>query len=268
MREAAFSIVGGGAAPLSALRSGSSLRTRSVTSGGGKRLRNYACPAPPRTGPGARSGLLPSRLRRGVTGRRPREPSAARPPDRSELHLVVTGAMVMSLEAGQCPETGGSSPRGTAMLPGMVATRPVLRVPRSRSRSAGPLRICVLAALLLAVMYTHGVSGESAAGHAHPGAFSLAALHTEESAAGEHSHDGPGSHLDELSGNREDAPAPDHAAHQCVSGQPEQGALLAAPCESPLEAIRPPHSYGETAVQPAGVPWTSPPFPDFTVLRI
>lgn len=154
------------------------------------------------------------------------------------------------------------------MLPGMVATRPVLRMPRSRSRAAGPLRICVLAALLLAVLYTHGVSAEGAAGHAHPGAVgSAAAPHMEEPAAGGHGHEGPGAHPDGLPGDREDAPGPDHAAHHCVSGQPEQGVPLAAPCESSLEAVRPPHPYGQAAVRSAGVLRAPPPFSDFTVIR-
>jgi hypothetical protein len=153
------------------------------------------------------------------------------------------------------------------MLPGMVAARPMLSVLRSRSRAAGPFRIGVLVALLLALMYTHGASGESTAGHVHAGASSQVTLNAHQAAAAEHSHDVPGSHTGERHADHHDAPAPDHAAHECVSGQPEHGAALPAPCEAPLQAVRPPHSHVLTATRPAAVPWTSPPT-DSAVLRI
>lgn len=148
----------------------------------------------------------------------------------------------------------------------MVAARPIPSVLRSRSPAAGPLLTWVLAALLLALMYTHGVSGESAAGHAHPGAAGSVTPGTQEPGAAEHSHDGPGSHSGRRHIDHHDAPEPDHAAHQCVSGQPEQGAALTAPCEAP--AVQPAHLYVPTATRPAAAPWASPPLPDSAVLRI
>ncbi|MET8682453.1 DUF6153 family protein [Streptomyces sp. NPDC004647] len=154
------------------------------------------------------------------------------------------------------------------MLPGMVAARPILSALRSRSPAAGPWRTWVLAALLLALMYTHGVSGESAAGHAHTGASSSVTLDAQEAAAAGHSHDGPGSHSSQRHIDHHEAPEPDHAAHQCVSGQPEQGVALPAPCEAPLAAVPPTHAYVPTASRPAAAFGVPPPLPDSTVLRI
>lgn len=156
------------------------------------------------------------------------------------------------------------------MLPGMVAARPILSVLRSRSHSAGPWLKWVLAALLLALTYTHGVSAESAAGHGHAGASRSVTMDVQQAGAAEHSHDGLGSHSDQRPSDQrhadhDDAPDPEHAAHQCVSGQPEQGAALPAPCEAP--AMRPPYAYVLTASRPAAS-WTSPPLPDSAVLRI
>jgi hypothetical protein len=145
----------------------------------------------------------------------------------------------------------------------MFAAGSILSVLRSRSRAAGRWWTGVLAALLLALMYTHGVSGESAAGHAHP-AVTLA---TQDASAAEHSHDGlGGSHSDQRHADHDDAPDSEHAAHQCVSGQPEQGAALPAPCEAPM--VRPPHAYVPTASRPAAAPWASSLLPGSAVLRI
>lgn len=45
------------------------------------------------------------------------------------------------------------------------------------------------------------------------------------------------------------APEPDHAAHQCVSGQPQQGAARPDPCET-RAAHRPPYAYASAAARP------------------
>ncbi|MET9514340.1 DUF6153 family protein [Streptomyces sp. NPDC002994] len=147
----------------------------------------------------------------------------------------------------------------------MVAARPILKVLRSRSYAAGPWRTSVLAVLLLALMYTHGVSGESAAGHAHPGASTSA---TQHATAAAHHHDGLGSHSDQRHSDHDDAPESEHAAHQCVSGHPEQGVALPAPCEAPM--IRSPHAhaYAHNDGRPGAARWAAPPLPDSTVLRI
>lgn len=152
------------------------------------------------------------------------------------------------------------------MLPAMVAARPILNVLRSRSYAAGPWRTWALATLLLALFYTHGVSAESAAGHAHPGASSSVTMTTHDAIAVEHSHDGVGSHSGQRHADQDDAPASEHAAHECVSGQPEQGTELPTPCEVPM--IRTPHASVPIDGRPAALPWASPPLPDSAILRI
>lgn len=155
----------------------------------------------------------------------------------------------------------------TDKLPGMVAAWPVPSVPRSRSRAVGPWWMSVLAALLLALVYTHGVSGESAAGHVHPGT-STVTLAAQEGTTTEQSHGVPGAHSHERDADHHKAPTPGHAAHECVSGQPEHGAALPAPCESALPVVRPPYPRAWTGTAPTAVPWTSLPFADSAVLRI
>lgn len=154
------------------------------------------------------------------------------------------------------------------MLPRMAVARATRDAPRSRSRAAGPWRTWVLAALLLALMYTHGVSAESAAGHAHPGApTNTASLNVQDSGSAEHSHEAPDPHSGQGHTDHQDAPEPDHAAHQCVSGQPQQGAALPAPCQA--QAIhRPPYAYASGAARPVAALRASAPVPDATVLRI
>lgn len=154
------------------------------------------------------------------------------------------------------------------MLPGMVLARATRSAPRSRFRAAGPWRMWVLAALLLTLMYSHGVSAESAAGHAHLGApTNTAALNAPDPDPAAHSHEAPDPHSGQGHTDHQDAPEPDHAAHQCVSGQPQQGAALPAPCEA--QAIhRPPYAYAAGAARPVTALLASAPVPDSAVLRI
>ncbi|MFE9023897.1 DUF6153 family protein [Streptomyces sp. NPDC007808] len=153
----------------------------------------------------------------------------------------------------------------------MVAARPTLHMLRSRSRAAGPWRLLGLVTLLYALVYTHGVSAEGAAGHAHPGASALATVHAHEPAhepaRTEHSHHGSSSHDDGRPGGHHEEPVPDHAAHQCVSAQPQQGVELPAPCEAPLQAVRPPHAV-RLITAPAATPRAPASVLDSTVLRI
>ncbi|WP_374195857.1 DUF6153 family protein [Streptomyces sp. ISL-24] len=150
----------------------------------------------------------------------------------------------------------------------MVAARPTLGILRSRLRAAGPWRLLGLATLLFALVYTHGVSAEGAAGHVHPGASGPVTVHTQEPAGIEHSHHRSTSHEDERSGDHHDEPGSDHAAHQCVSGQPQQGVDLPAPREAPLEAVQPPPHAVRLITAPAAVPRAPASVPDSTVLRI
>lgn len=154
------------------------------------------------------------------------------------------------------------------MLPGMVVARAIRSAPRSRSRAAGSWRMWVLAALLLTLMYSHGVSAESAEGHAHLGApTNTAALNAQDPGSAGHSHEAPEPHSGQGHTDHQDVPEPEHAAHQCVSGQPQQGAALPLPCEA--QAIhRPPYAYAAGPARPVTALLASAPVPDSAVLRI
>ncbi|OKK03451.1 hypothetical protein AMK26_18300 [Streptomyces sp. CB03234] len=127
----------------------------------------------------------------------------------------------------------------------------------------------MLAALLLTLMYTHGVSAESAAGHSHLGAPANAvALNAQDPGPAGHSHEAPDHpHSGQGHPDHQDAPEPDHAAHQCVSGQPQQGTALPGPCETPA-IHRPPYAYASGAARPVTALRASAPLPDTAVLRI
>lgn len=111
--------------------------------------------------------------------------------------------------------------------------------------SAGPPGLLWLAALLLSIAFTHGVSAESAEGHMTAGvppvhastgtqeAHASGAGHSVEVAytsleiaAVEDRHDGHGD-------------GSSHPAQECVSGQPQQGLDLAAPRPAPLDSASP-----------------------------
>ncbi|WP_338674297.1 hypothetical protein V1460_15460 [Streptomyces sp. SCSIO 30461] len=106
-------------------------------------------------------------------------------------------------------------------------------MPSSKPRtglSAGPLRVLWLAALLFGVLYTHGVSAETATSHttnvaAGPAAYFLPDRHAgPQDAQSTSDHDEGGQHS--------------HPAGKCVSGQPQQGSGPSAPAQTVLE----PHS--------------------------
>ncbi|MFD9207405.1 hypothetical protein ACFVZM_14160 [Streptomyces sioyaensis] len=152
----------------------------------------------------------------------------------------------------------------------MVTARPIFSVLRSRSHRAGPLRLLWLAALLLALVYTHGVSTEGAAGHTSPVLVTSAAAQAV-SDGDERGHSAHAEHpteavaLDEHDDGHDAA----HPATACVSSQPEHGADLPAPCEAPLGSVP---LLSHAATQAAGPPHAvseSPPLTgSSTVLRI
>lgn len=118
---------------------------------------------------------------------------------------------------------------------------------RARS-SAGPLRLLWLAALLLSVAFTHGVHAESAEGHAMPGATASAHV----SIGMEKGHTGGAGHTDDdaypspdvaAADDRHDGDGSSHPAQTCMSGQPQQGMNLAAPCLAPLDWAQHTHAY-------------------------
>ncbi|WP_434594106.1 DUF6153 family protein [Streptomyces sp. A5-4] len=108
----------------------------------------------------------------------------------------------------------------------MVTALRTSRLFRARSHVAGPLQVFWLAALLLGLLYTHGVSAESAAAHGSPGGTTTTAMasspHADHEVAPAHHGGGEA----------------EHAAESCVSGQPQQGADLPAPCAKPLDFSR------------------------------
>ncbi|NBE53533.1 hypothetical protein [Streptomyces boluensis] len=79
-----------------------------------------------------------------------------------------------------------------------------------------------MAAVLLGVLYTHGVSGEIVAEHIARGAAAPLAVPAVDSTA-----DAPAHHAPESA---------EHSAQDCASSQPQQGAELPAPDLSPLDA--------------------------------
>lgn len=150
----------------------------------------------------------------------------------------------------------------------MVTAPPMFSVLRVRSHRAGPLRLLCLAVLLLGLVYTHGVSRESAAGHLSPVSATLSAEAfaddgepgasvqppAEGAARGEHGggHEGP------------------HPAQDCVSSQPEHGAELPAPCLAPLDAahVTQPLTASGTAGPARSVVASPPLMGSSTILRI
>ncbi|WP_408909807.1 DUF6153 family protein [Streptomyces luteolus] len=100
---------------------------------------------------------------------------------------------------------------------------------RARRQVAGPLRLFWFAALILGLLYTHGVSSETAAHHVAPSAPS-ASIAATTSAAQDEPAAPPAGH---------DGGSTDHAAEECLSGQPQQGVDLPAPCSTPLDGVRP-----------------------------
>ncbi|NBE50127.1 hypothetical protein [Streptomyces boluensis] len=96
---------------------------------------------------------------------------------------------------------------------------------RARMQQAGPVRVFWLATLILGLLYTHGVSAESAAHHAAPGLSTTAMASTA-----------PDDHTLAPAGH-EDGSA-EHAAEDCLSGQPQQGVDLPEPCSTALVTPR------------------------------
>ncbi|MET8681945.1 DUF6153 family protein [Streptomyces sp. NPDC004647] len=153
----------------------------------------------------------------------------------------------------------------------MVTAQPTFSALRARSRRAGPLHVLWLATLLLGLLYTHGMSAEGAAGH-----ISAAAPAAVQTVSDDGHEDG---------GHRETAdpsvegPAPgghngghDSSAHppqDCLSGQPEHGMELPAPCPAPLDAVQTLHAHPAAVTSPIDIASAPPPLRgSSTVLRI
>ncbi|MGV9879647.1 hypothetical protein [Streptomyces sp. NPDC003006] len=94
-------------------------------------------------------------------------------------------------------------------------------------------RLWWLGALLLAVLYAHGIGVEGASAHTTPAIVtsSIAVDRASESAAGHADTSEPASDGSRGHGHDEGS---SHAAGECLSGQPQDGPSLAAPCVSAL----------------------------------
>ncbi|MEU2434423.1 hypothetical protein ABZ611_33945 [Streptomyces sp. NPDC007861] len=99
--------------------------------------------------------------------------------------------------------------------------------------SAGPLRLLWLAALLFSLVYTHGVSAETAAAHMTTSTAAAPAAHAgpDHKAVPAPDEDTPADHHDDGQDS--------HPAGECVSGQPQQAAGLSAPAPAPYEGQSP-----------------------------
>ncbi|HCA84472.1 MAG TPA: hypothetical protein DEQ61_02570 [Streptomyces sp.] len=112
--------------------------------------------------------------------------------------------------------------------------------------SAGPLPLLWLAVLLLSIVFTHGMTAESAEGHVTAG---VAAPVSASAGIHEGHTGGAGDAVAyaslevETSEDRHDGEGSAHAGQECVSGQPQQGLDLAAPCLVMLDWAPPTHAY-------------------------
>ncbi|MFE3323991.1 DUF6153 family protein [Streptomyces sp. NPDC059176] len=103
--------------------------------------------------------------------------------------------------------------------------------PSSKPRTglaAGPLRVLWLAVLLFGLLYTHGVSAETAASHATTSA-AMPAAHFVPGSDAAREDDQP------TSPGHDGGDQDSHPAGECVSGQPQQGSGLPAPAPAPLD---------------------------------
>ncbi|CAM5583005.1 hypothetical protein GCM10010298_73180 [Streptomyces microflavus] len=154
----------------------------------------------------------------------------------------------------------------------MVTARRSLSLLRTRSEPAGPLRLLWLLWLvmvLFSLLYTHGLSGESAAGHVISGPPASAAVPAHGASTGHGKAEpaarsaGQGAAPDGH-GNHETA----HGAEECASGQPQNGADLPAPSTTPLDAVQMRNAHAWAAARPATNEPASPPSAAPAVLRI
>ncbi|GHH26573.1 hypothetical protein [Streptomyces lanatus] len=100
----------------------------------------------------------------------------------------------------------------------MVTAWSPWRIGGTRADAGSLPRVLALAVLLFGVLMTHGGHAESADGHLSISATASAAPVSSYTAAGADDHRG--------------GHTPAHPGEQCLSGQPQQGSALAAPCSA------------------------------------
>ncbi|MFE3654489.1 hypothetical protein ACFXPZ_27585 [Streptomyces sp. NPDC059101] len=196
-----------------------------------------ACRALTRT---AQLALLPRRHWQG-SGRR-----LLRELHRSRREQVRTGRCVAGCHCSPSCAVPGRRAGGYAH--GMVTARSPFGMRRTR-RSAGPVGLWCLFAVLLAVALTHGLSAESGVGHL---SSSFAGSDVQPSAgerpAAEAQH---ASVVDRGQGRQEQPDS--HPTGACLSGQPPQGAGVHAPDQAPLDRCAlPPTTRLGTALDGCG----------------
>lgn len=128
--------------------------------------------------------------------------------------------------------------RAAVSIRGMVTAWSRSGLLRART-SAGPLGLLWLAALLLSILFTHGVSPGGAEGHltavVTTPAYASAGSHQGHTSGAAHSDDVAYPSLQSMvAEDRHDGDGSSHSAQQCVSGQPQQGPDMAAPCLAAL----------------------------------
>ncbi|MFK0292840.1 hypothetical protein ACIQU6_20515 [Streptomyces sp. NPDC090442] len=158
----------------------------------------------------------------------------------------------------------------------MVTARPATRAPYPRSRRVGLRRLLWLAALLVGLLYSHGISAESAEGHVSP----LLAVSTAQAPVSPVSHEASVQYgLDDATagggscrGDGHDGHEAGHAAHDCLAGNPEHGVDLPLPSACSAGAAPTVHASliptGAAAATSGVAPNSSPPMGGSTVLRI
>ncbi|MGW7102892.1 hypothetical protein [Streptomyces sp. NPDC054838] len=127
----------------------------------------------------------------------------------------------------------------------MITVRAVLGTPRTR-RTAGPLQLLWLAALLLAFLYTHAAGADSATAHITGGAVTIPHLTPAGTDSAEH-HDGSRHQP------RDDDGAHSHPAQECASGHPQQG------CDLPGPNVVSLGERTDAVAAPTPQPWTQIP---------
>lgn len=126
----------------------------------------------------------------------------------------------------------------------MVTKPTVAALPATRSRVPQLSRLLWLGALLLGLLYTHGVDSGSAAAHLSSGVVATVPTSATGLLAADECHDG--SH---------ESP---HTIEACAAGQPTGGFNVSAPAVSPLGVTLPNHQAAgppagsAMAVQPGG----------------
>ncbi|MGK5729434.1 hypothetical protein [Streptomyces sp. URMC 124] len=154
----------------------------------------------------------------------------------------------------------------------MVSAQLVFLARRTHRSVPGPSRLLWLALLLFGVLYTHGVSGESAVSHAtgKPVALSAFAHAIDE----HHAHGEPApvaapgvAEQTDASERHEDESS--HGAEDCTSGKPQEGPALFAPgCSALCDALRAMSAHSRPGTRPSPAAPEAAPSATSRVLRI